>query len=45
MIRWPGQTLEQALKHARAEVNDETGGKQVPWEESSLFTDFYFFEK
>ena len=44
-IRLPGQTIEQALKQARAEVNDVTGGKQVPWEESSLFTYFYFFEK
>ena len=44
-IRLPGQTIEQAFKQARAEVNDVTGGKQVPWEESSLFTYFYFFEK
>ncbi|MEM9355149.1 MAG: caspase family protein [Pseudomonadota bacterium] len=44
-IRLPGQTIEQAFKQARAEVNEVTGGKQIPWEESSLFTDFYFFEK
>ena len=44
-IRWPGQTIEQALRQARAEVNDVTGEIQVPWEASSLFTDLYFFEK
>lgn len=44
-IRQPGQTIEQSFKQARSEVNEVTGGKQIPWEESSLFTDFYFFEK
>lgn len=44
-IRLPGQTIEQAFKQARAEVNEVTGGKQVPWEESSLFVDFYFFKE
>ncbi len=42
-IRRPGQTLEQTFKQARAEVNQATDGKQTPWEESSLFGDFYFF--
>jgi hypothetical protein len=42
-IREPGQTLEQTFKRARLEVNQATDGKQIPWEESSLFGDFYFF--
>ena len=42
-IRDPGQTLEQTFKRARLEVNQATDGKQIPWEESSLFGDFYFF--
>lgn len=44
-IRNPGQAVEKAFKQARSEVNEATGGKQIPWEESSLFVDFYFFEK
>ena len=44
-IRQAGQTVEQAFKQARAEVNEATDGKQIPWEESSLFVDFYFFKK
>ncbi|MGI9411902.1 MAG: caspase family protein, partial [Hyphomicrobiaceae bacterium] len=43
-IRQTGQTVEQAFKQARAEVNEATDGKQIPWEESSLFVDFYFFK-
>ncbi len=43
-IRLPGQTVETAFKQARSEVNETTDGKQIPWEESSLFTDFYFFK-
>ncbi len=42
-IRRPGQTLQQTFKRARLEVNQATDGKQTPWEESSLFGDFYFF--
>ncbi|MBU2533749.1 MAG: caspase family protein [Alphaproteobacteria bacterium] len=44
-IRQPGQSVEASLKQARAEVNEVTDGKQVPWEESSLFVDFYFFKQ
>ena len=44
-IRLPGQTVEKAFKQARSEVNETTDGKQIPWEESSLFTDFYFFKE
>jgi Caspase domain len=38
-----GLTLEQALKHVRQSVNKSTDGRQVPWDSSSLTTDFYFF--
>ncbi|HUS96428.1 MAG TPA: caspase family protein [Hyphomicrobiaceae bacterium] len=44
-IRQPGLPLESAFKQARGEVNEVTGGKQIPWEESSLFAEFYFFRK
>ena len=43
-IRQTGHSIESAFKQARTEVNEVTGGKQVPWEESSLFVDFYFFK-
>ncbi|MFY0613836.1 MAG: caspase family protein [Hyphomicrobiaceae bacterium] len=43
-IRQTGQSVEAAFKQARTEVNEVTGGKQVPWEESSLFVDFHFFK-
>ena len=35
----PGQTLEQVFKAVRVEVLAETGGRQTPWEESSLVRD------
>lgn len=35
----PGQTLEQVFKAVRVEVLAATGGKQTPWEESSLVRD------
>lgn len=38
----PGLSLEQVFKRVRAEVEKETNGRQVPWEESSLTGDFYF---
>ena len=31
------------FKRVRLEVNNATGGKQTPWESSSLTNDFYFF--
>ncbi|MGI9523608.1 MAG: caspase family protein [Hyphomicrobiaceae bacterium] len=43
-IRSPGLAVETVFKQARSEVNDVTDGKQIPWEESSLFVDFYFFK-
>lgn len=44
-IRQTGRSIESAFKQARTEVNEVTGGKQIPWEESSLFVEFYFFKK
>ncbi|MGV8059734.1 MAG: caspase family protein [Smithellaceae bacterium] len=38
----PGLTIEQVFKGARAKLGKETGGKQIPWELSSLQGEFYF---
>ena len=41
-IQKPGLLVEQVFKQVRNEVERETGGRQTPWEESSLKGDFYF---
>ena len=41
-MREPGLPLEQVFKRVRITVEAATGGKQTPWEESSLRGDFYF---
>ncbi len=41
-MREPGLAVEQVFKLARVNVENETGGEQTPWEESSLRGDFYF---
>ncbi len=38
----PGLSIEQVFKRVRNGVRRETGGEQIPWEESSLTGDFYF---
>jgi len=38
----PGLTIEQVFKRVRVGVEDYTGGRQLPWETSSLRGDFYF---
>lgn len=38
----PGLQLEDVFKRVRLAVSEATGGKQVPWESSSLIGDFYF---
>jgi len=43
VARQPGLPIEQALKQVRTSVNQATEGRQVPWESSSLTTDFFFF--
>lgn len=38
----PGLPVEQVFKKVRKDVQSETGGKQMPWESSSLIGDFSF---
>ncbi len=38
----PAMPIEQMFKKVRIGVIDESQGKQTPWEESSLRSDFYF---
>jgi len=38
----PGLPVEQVFKKVRRDVQSETGGKQMPWESSSLIGDFSF---
>jgi uncharacterized caspase-like protein len=37
-----GYSVEKVFKEVRSEVLEITGGKQIPWESSSLVTEFYF---
>ncbi len=39
----PNVPIEQLFKRIRLDVAGSTAGKQVPWESSSLTSDFYFF--
>jgi cyclophilin family peptidyl-prolyl cis-trans isomerase len=41
-MRMPGVPIEQVFKNVRIGVKQETGGKQIPWEASSLTGDFMF---
>ncbi|MGL1889198.1 MAG: caspase family protein [Reichenbachiella sp.] len=41
-IDMPGLPAEAIFKMVRGSVIDETNGKQIPWEHSSLTEDFYF---
>jgi hypothetical protein len=41
-MKEPGLTIEQVFKGARAKLGKDTGGKQIPWELSSLQGEFYF---
>ena len=43
VIRQPNLQIEQMFKSVRVKVNALTGGKQVPWEISSLTRNFAFF--
>lgn len=38
----PGQSLEGTFKSVRRRVRNNTGKKQIPWENTSLLGDFYF---
>jgi Caspase domain len=39
----PNLPIEQLFKRVRLDVAGTTGGRQIPWESSSLTSDFYFF--
>jgi hypothetical protein len=39
----PNLPIEEAFKRVRVAVNQTTDGRQVPWESSSLTSDFKFF--
>jgi hypothetical protein len=41
-MQTPGVPIETVFKRVRQKLDSETGGKQVPWESSSLKGDFYF---
>lgn len=41
-IRKPGQSIEETFKKVRLAVLQATGGKQMPWDSSSLITNFSF---
>ena len=41
-MKQPGLTIEQVFKQTRRDVEEQTGGQQTPWEESSLKGDFSF---
>ncbi len=41
-LKQPNVPIELVFKEVRRNVMDETGGEQVPWENSSLVGDFYF---
>ncbi len=43
VAREPGLSIEDAFKRVRVSVNEVTQGRQVPWESSSLTSDFRFF--
>ncbi|MET3889075.1 putative caspase-like protein/opacity protein-like surface antigen [Bosea sp. OAE506] len=44
-IREPGLPVEQLFRRIRLSVHDVTGGQQIPWETSSLISDFAFFQR
>ena len=41
----PGLKIEDVFKQVRSAVREATGGRQVPWESSSLEGDFYFISQ
>ena len=43
-MKEPGLSIEEVFKKVRKTVVEETDGKQVPWEHSSLIGDFQFSE-
>jgi len=43
VAREPNVPIEQLFKRVRLQVNETTSGAQIPWESSSLTSDFTFF--
>jgi uncharacterized caspase-like protein len=43
IAKQPNLPIEQAFKQIRVAVNQATEGRQIPWESSSLTSDFKFF--
>ncbi|CAL78785.1 conserved hypothetical protein; putative signal peptide; putative Caspase-like domain [Bradyrhizobium sp. ORS 278] len=43
LAQQPNLPIEQLFKRVRLQVNQTTGGRQTPWESSSLTSDFTFF--
>jgi len=43
VAKQPNLPIEQAFKQIRVAVNQATDGRQIPWESSSLTSDFKFF--
>jgi hypothetical protein len=43
VARQPNVPIEQLFKRVRLQVNQTTSGAQIPWESSSLTSDFTFF--
>jgi uncharacterized caspase-like protein len=41
-MRLPGLKIEDVFKNVRASVRQESGGRQTPWENTSLEGEFYF---
>jgi len=41
-MKKPGLPIETVFKKVRQTLDSETGGKQIPWESSSLKGDFFF---
>lgn len=41
-IKLPGAKIEDVFKQVRASVRKDSGGKQIPWENTSLEGDFIF---
>ena len=44
-IRQPSLKIEEVFKRVRIAVKEKSGGKQLPWETSSLDGEFYFVQK
>ena len=41
-LKTPDARIEDVFKRVRARVREQTGGRQIPWESSSIEGDFYF---